>query len=496
MPQQLSPNRQLRKLLVQASWTGQDLATAVNAIGRETSLALRYDRSAVAHWLAGTRPRPSAAALIAEALSRRLGRTITQEHLGFTTSPGAASSRSTAPGAAERPGTQDEEESVTTLVRLAQAQTAPDHRRRQLLVGLGYSLTALAVPGFDSRPAPDAPARDAPAQDPLAQAALAQAARVPRSRADKVTLFEVEAAEALAVHFRAGDAAFGGGHGRRALAAYLASDLAPRLRRPASPAVRSRLLAAAGRLAYLCAFMCFDDELHGYAQRYYRVALRLATENRDALDYAVALRGMSVQARVLGHYHQAVELAEAAAANTPGQPLRQAFVHGQLAVAAAADRDPHRALAAIGTAERFLDRATGPQTQLTGAYHWSSLLHQQGTVRELLGDRAGAIGALRESLRHRPTAERRSRAIILAELAELQLDEGRLDQAVATWNQFLDEYPTLASARSDTAVAILRARVRPHGRNPAARALLERTAVLAAPRPHPRRVGASPVRVT
>jgi len=486
MSQQLSPNRQLRTLMVQASWTGQDLATAVNGIGRETGLALRYDRSAVAHWLAGTRPRPSAAALIAEALSRRLGRTITQEHLGFTTPPGAASSRSTVPGAAERPGAQDEEDSVTTLVRLAQAQTAPDHRRRQLLVGLGYSLTALAAPGFDSGPAPDAPAQDARVPD----------ARVPRSRADKVTLFEVEAAEALAVHFRAGDTAFGGGHGRRALAAYLASDLAPRLRRPASPAVRSRLLAAAGRLAYLCAFMCFDDELHGYAQRYYRVALRLASENRDALDYAVALRGMSVQARALGHYHQAVELAEAAAAGTPGQPLQQAFVHGQLAVAAAADRDPHRALAAIGTAERFLDRATGPQTQLTGAYHWSSLLHQQGTVRELLGDRAGAIGALRESLRHRPTAERRSRAVILAELAGLQLDEGRLDQAVATWNQFLDEYPALASARSDTAVAVLRARVRPHGRNPAARALLERAAVLAAPRPHPRRAGASPVRVT
>lgn len=465
MPQQLSPNRQLRQLLAQASWTGQDLATAVNGIGRETSLALRYDRSAVAHWLAGTQPRASAAPLIAEALSRRLGRTITQEHLGFAPPPGAAPSRSTVPGAAEQPRTQDAEEPVTALIRLAQAQTDPDQRRRQVLVGLGYSLTALAVPGFDPRPVPDA----------------RQGAQVPGPRTDKVTLFEVEAAEALAVHFRAGDTAFGGGHGRRALAAYLSSDLAPRLRRPASPAVRSRLLAAVGQLAYLCAFMCFDDELHGHAQRYYRVALRLSQENRDALNYAVALRGMSVQARALGHHHQAVELAAAAAATAPDQPLQQAFVHGQLAVAAAADRDRYRALAAISTAERFLDRAEGPQVRLTGAYHRSSLLYQQATVRGLLGDRAGAVGALQESLRRRPTAERRSRAVLLAELAELQLHEGRLDQAVATWNQFLDEYQALASARLDTALAALRARVRPHGRNPAARALLERAAMLARP---------------
>ena len=58
--------------------------------------------------------------------------------------------------------------------------------------------------------------------------------------------------------FHAGDAAFGGGHGRRALSADLAADLAPRLGRPASPAVRRGLVAVAGQLAYQCAFMCFE----------------------------------------------------------------------------------------------------------------------------------------------------------------------------------------------------------------------------------------------
>src|SRR5439155_19087511 len=130
------------------------------------------------------------------------------------------------------------------------------------------------------------------------------------------------------------------------------------------------------------------------------------------------------------------------------------------------------ALASLAAAEQRLARATSPHRPMVGAYHPASLAHQQAAVRALSGDRAGAIGALTTSIRSRPAAERRSRAITLARLAELHLWQGHLDDAVATWHHFLDDYPHLRSARATTALKTLRACLLPHSRNPAARALL------------------------
>jgi hypothetical protein len=69
---------------------------------------------------------------------------------------------------------------------------------------------------------------------------------------------------------------------------------------------------------------------------------------------------------------------------------------------------------------------------------------------------AGAIAALQSSLRHRPAAEKRSRAIVLARLAEQQLAAGHLDQAVSTWHESLDDYAVITSGRADAAVRAMR----------------------------------------
>ncbi|MFD7512563.1 hypothetical protein ACFV5N_24940, partial [Streptomyces sp. NPDC059853] len=57
MKERRGPNHQLRALLREAGWTQQELARAVNTLGTETGTPLRYDRTAVAHWLSGTQPR-------------------------------------------------------------------------------------------------------------------------------------------------------------------------------------------------------------------------------------------------------------------------------------------------------------------------------------------------------------------------------------------------------------------------------------------------------
>lgn len=51
-------NGLLAALIAEADWTAGELARAVNGLGMAQGLCLRYDRTSVAHWLTGSRPRP------------------------------------------------------------------------------------------------------------------------------------------------------------------------------------------------------------------------------------------------------------------------------------------------------------------------------------------------------------------------------------------------------------------------------------------------------
>lgn len=239
--------------------------------------------------------------------------------------------------------------------------------------------------------------------------------------------------------FSAADAACGGSLLRHAVADYLGATIGPWLRASAPGEIRGQLFSTAARLAYLCGFMCLT---------------------------------MSCIA-------QALDLAEAAVSSASGRtrPLTSAFLYGQLAVATAATGDRRSAISCLSTAEQFLGRAS--DTRLTvGVYHAASLAHQQSAVRSVLGDLPGAIAALRESVHCRPPTERRSRAITLARLAELQLNLGHLDEAVLTCHSFLDDYPAIRSARARTALLALGARLRPYAGNKAAAALLRRVSLI------------------
>lgn len=453
------PNRTLRGLLAEAGWTEDFLARQVNAVAAESGIVMWLDRRSVTHWLAGRCPRSPVPELIAEAMSRGLRRPVSVADLGLNRATPAPPLRGDA---------------ASVLTRLAQAEGG----RRQVLSVGAYSVAALAIPGW----------AQAVARGPLIGPRLPCSAPGATSRLvaapvpERLDTQQVVAAEQMIRVFSEMDTAFGGGRARGALATYLAFDVAPWLRTPGAPALRRRLLAAVTQLTYLAAFMCFDDEHHGLGQRYYRAGLELAAENNDPAAYAVVLRGLSVQARSLGHYQQASQLAETAAMTARGTtgPARQAFFLGQVAVAAAATGARHDALTALSAAERRLDRASSagsaPAGLAMGGYHPASLAHQQAAVQALLGDRKGAISALTESIRHRPQHERRSRAITHARLAELHLGQGHLEQAVSTWHAFLDDYPHLSSGRATTAMRILRARLRPLRASPAVRQLLARTA--------------------
>jgi tetratricopeptide (TPR) repeat protein len=431
------PNRHLRSLLDETGWSGQKFVNAINHLGAEAGLTLTYQRASVTQWLSGTHPRSPAPELMAEAFSRELGRRVTTTDLGL--GPAAPRQLTWSEGA------------TATVLREACA-TGHD--------GQPYRTAALAVPAWpDLSPSP---------------------ASQPPPGDNRPGRPEVRSAAAMLRLFSDTDMVFGGGHARLALAGYLRSTIAPWLAGDTRPNVRRELMTTAARLSYLCGFMCFDDELHGKAQRHYLTSLRLSAESADSIGYALTLRALSVQARLLGHCRPAVDLAEAAVhtATSRATPRVHAFLLGQLAVAHAADGDRHDALKALTAAEKHLSRAD-QYTPGVAAYHASSLAHQQAATTACLGDRRNAIKALETSIQHRPAEERRSRAITLARLAELQLAEGHLEQACHTWRHFLDDYPHLTSRRADTAMKTLRASIRPHQNNPAARGLLHRATVVA-----------------
>jgi tetratricopeptide (TPR) repeat protein/transcriptional regulator with XRE-family HTH domain len=438
-----APNQSLRELLGEAGWTGQALASAVNDLGVETGLRLHYDRTTVAHWLSGSRPRPPVPELVAEALSRKLRRRIPVSATGL------------APPADDDLASWWGQAAVERLVRLAgEGPGSP---------GAVYSLAALSVPTFS------------------ALVAHRSASGV-ESSATAVGPQEVSSATAMLDMFAVVDVAFGGGRAHPALSAYLRSTVAPWLQANTSPTVHRDLLVAAARLSYLCGFTCFDEELHGVAQRYYLTGLRLAAEAGDSTDYAILLCGLSAQAHHLGHRQQARDLAQSAVrtAGTRAPAQTRAFLLGQLAVTTAAGGDQHAAVVHLRAAESLLEQADGTNTAIA-VYHQATLYHQHAEVWAHGGDRRAAIEALSQSLRHRPADERRARAITLAWLGELQLADGHLEQACDTWQQFLDDYPRLSSARVNTALATLRSRIRPFSNHPIAHALNQRAATMNTP---------------
>ncbi|MFE3607470.1 tetratricopeptide repeat protein [Streptomyces goshikiensis] len=417
----------------------------MNALGAESGLVLRYQRPSVAQWLNGTRPRNPVPQLVAEAFSRRLGRPVSVTDAGW-----AAGDEGGRSMVCPQPP-----DSPSDLIDLARGALQEGTEPLTL-----YSTAAL--------------------RECLHEAAYRNLSppRVP-PKTRRVGKAEIGGARAMLGLFSELDRIHGGGHIRAPLASYLATTIAPWLQSQSGPSVREELLTAASQLAYLCAFAHFDEGRQGTSQRYYRTALSLASEAGSEKEMSLTLRGLSVQAYCLGHFSEAKSLADAAIdrAGTEPPAYRLAALVGQQAVATAAVGSRRDALAQLIRAEGILGR-TPDTVSPVGAYHHASLAHQQAEVRAALGDTPGALAALRTSVRIRPPDERRSRALVLNRLAELQLRLGHVEAACATWQLFLGEYPSLRSHRSDAAIASMRSLVRPYSGNHAVTALLIKAGTL------------------
>lgn len=436
-------NVALGRLLAESRWTYRQFARAVNRLGTETGLPLRYDESAVSHWLDGTTPRKAVRACVLEALTRRLGRPVTHAEAGLPVPTDHS------------PTSTDTVEGVIDLGRLDM-----DPSRRSVL-GAGLFSVALTIPGW-----PDV---------------IGRAEAVQSGRTSRIGMSEVDMVIAMTERVSELDDQFGGRHARPMAASFMVNTVAAYLRTDASEPVRQAMLSAASDLLYLTGYMAVDEGLHGLAQRYYVKALELAGAAEDHLTYCTTLRGMSVQAVDLKHGAKAMELADAAAAASPkAGPRMRAFLAGQQAHASAQTGDRTSALQYMREAEAAMDRAES-RSKAFGSYDPSSLNYHVSQVRYELGDVTGSIDAMQQSDQLRYGVYRRARVRHRATLAERQLEVGHLEAACGTWHQALDDYPMVQSGRADDRVKTMFSLLRPHLKNATARDLHERARTIAPP---------------
>ncbi|MFH8410199.1 hypothetical protein ACH4FX_36310 [Streptomyces sp. NPDC018019] len=412
MPGRRQANLRLRALLQQSAMTQEALARAVNTIGHERGLRLFYDRTSVAHWLRGARPRPPVPELITEAFARRLGRPITVATTGLTASDDA---RRTAP---------DTVDPAERLTRLSTWDAAP-----------GYGENPSHTP-YSTSTVPVTPIRET---GPTTTRPMRPGAHRP----------ETESARTVLTCFSTLDSTYGGGHARGALAQYLAFDIADRLKATADTPAWGELCGVTIRLTALCGTMSFDTQLHFLAQEYYRTALALAEQSTDADGTALVLHRISVHARFLGQGQEALRLAEAALKATPpgNSNTVRAQRTGQLAACLADLAEHRRAMSRLRRAEDLIDqegdavekaenRAVG-QAQV----HW-----RRAEVLSALGVSQDAVAAMRLVMRLLPPAHRRARLLARARLGVLLLDAGETAQAAEVVSAFLDEAADVRSA--------------------------------------------------
>jgi hypothetical protein len=430
------PNEALAQLIEEADQLDgcslAGLARRVNTLGYDEGLTLRYDYTAVHRWVKkGERPRPPVPSLLARALSEKLGRRITPADFGMTDAESLASRGLRYPAS---PLT-----TVDTLYELGKADV-----KRRSVIKAPFALAALAAPSRD-----------------WLLAILDETAneRGPR----KVGLKQVEGIREMFRLFQEMDVMRGGGHGRVALVEYMNSYVLPLLRRKHDPAVEPLLYQAASEQAYLVGWMAYDDGQHGLAQRYLIQSLRLAQASGDAKLGAHVLAGMSDQANLLGHPHEALKLAKSgqrgitlhdSPACLADLYILEARAHAALhderatakAVRRAEDTFGHVAPADEPEWARFIDAA-----YLFGeAAHCFRDLGQPDQIDRFAGE--SAAEAKRQGRARRGTLSQ-------AALSIAHLERGEVDQAAATGLQVIQLATTVDSSRCLETIRDLRRRL-------------------------------------
>ncbi|WP_338897610.1 transcriptional regulator [Streptomyces sp. TG1A-60] len=417
------PNERLQALIQEAGCSNAGLARRVNMCGAEHGLDLRYDKTSVARWLRGQQPRGRAPAIIAEALGRKLGRTVTIDEIGMANGKNLASGV----GLQFSPTVLGAIEQVCELWR-------SDVGRRDFLSGSSVAASALVEPS-----------RDWLISTPDSQVA--------RPAGPRVGPADVAAVRAMTQSLVDLDHQYGSGHVRPVVVHYLNSVVSGLLAGSYREAVGRELFAAVARLTELAGYMAVDTGQPGLAQRYYIQALRLAHAAGDrAYGGYVLAASMSHLAAQLGNPREIAQLARAAQEGARGRatPRAESMFHAAEARGHALMGDARAAQAAAGRAVEALEAAdpsAGDDPTWIGHFDEAYLADELAHCHRDLGQAEAAARRAEEALAGCPESRARRRAIGYVLLATAQAQRREVEQACHTGLKAVELLGSLRSNR-------------------------------------------------
>ncbi|MBA2947159.1 transcriptional regulator [Streptomyces himalayensis] len=432
------PNERLQALIQEAGCSNAGLARRVNVCGAEHGLDLRYDKTSVARWLRGQQPRGQAPAIIAEALGRKLGRTVTIDEIGMANGKNLAAGV----GLQFSPSVLGAIEQVCELYR-------SDVGRRDFLSGSSVASSALVEPSRDwliSAPDP----------------------QVARSAGPRVGPADVDAVRSMTQALVDLDHQYGSGHVRPVVVHYLNSVVSGLLAGSYREAVGRELFAAVARLTELAGYMAVDTGQPGLAQRYYIQALRLAQAagDRGYGGYVLAA-SMSHLAAQLGNPREIAQLARAAQEGARGRvtPRAQAMFYAAEARGHALMGEARAAQAVIGKAVSAMEQAdpgSGDDPAWIAHFDEAYLADELAHCHRDLGQPDAAGRQAEESLARHPQSRVRRRAIGLVLLATAQVQKREVEQACHTGLQAIELLGKLRSNRGAEYLEDLQERLAPY----------------------------------
>ncbi|MFC7306317.1 transcriptional regulator [Streptomyces monticola] len=438
------PNERLQALIQEAGCSNAGLARRVNMCGAEHGLDLRYDKTSVARWLRGQQPRGRAPAIIAEALGRKLGRTVTIDEIGMANGKNLASGV----GLQFSPTVLGAIEQVCELWR-------SDVGRRDFLSGSTVAASALVEPSRD-------------------WLITAMDNQVARSAGPRVGRADAAAVRAMTEALVQLDHQFGSGHVRPVVVHYLNSVVSGLLAGSYREAVGRELFAAVARLTELAGYMAVDTGQPGLAQRYYIQALRLAQAagDRGYGGYVLAA-SMSHLAAQLGNPREIAQLARAAQEGARGRvtPRAEAMFYAAEARGHALMGDSRAAQVVAGRAQTAMDRADSATEDPVWIAHFDQayLADELAHCHRDLGQAAAAARTAQESLDGHPTTRARRRAIGLVLLATAQVQQRDVEQACHTGTKAVELLSSLRSNRGAEYLEDFRDRLEPYRDEPVVR---------------------------